>query len=134
MKWTVVRYKAKPERADENQRLSEAVLRELAERAPPGVSYTVLRLADGTFLHVAARAEGKVLTPAAFTVAVEGDNGFVCMTLRGWAAPTYNPAPFRDFVYVGDLRAPICFDPIAARTVMPYYELRHRLGLDGKTV
>ena len=58
MKWTVVRYKAKPERADENQRLSEAVFRELAERAPPGLSYTVLRLADGTFIHVASLAEG----------------------------------------------------------------------------
>jgi hypothetical protein len=58
MKWTVVRYKARPDRADENQRLSEAVFRELAERAPAGLAYTVLRLTDGTFVHVAARADG----------------------------------------------------------------------------
>jgi hypothetical protein len=58
MKWTVVRYKAKPDRADENQRLSEAVFRELAERSPTGLAYTVLRLADGTFIHVAAVADG----------------------------------------------------------------------------
>jgi hypothetical protein len=82
--------------------------------------------------HVAARATVKVLTPSGFKVAVEGDNGFVCMTMRGWAAPTYNPVPFRDYIYVGDLRSPICFDPVAARTVMPYYELRHKLGFEGK--
>jgi hypothetical protein len=82
--------------------------------------------------HIAARATVKVLTPTGFKAAVEGDNGFVCITMRGWAAPTYNPAQFRDFIYLGDLRSPICFDPIAARTVMPYYELRHKLGLEGK--
>jgi hypothetical protein len=58
MKWTVVRYKARPERADENQRLSEAVFRELAERSPPGLSYTVLRLSDGTFVHLASVEDG----------------------------------------------------------------------------
>jgi len=31
------------------------------------------------------------------------------------------------------LRAPICFNPQAVRTVLPYYELRTKLGLDGKT-
>src|SRR5258708_15865900 len=75
----------------------------------------------------------KVLTPAGFKVAAEGQNGFVCVVLGGWGAPTYSPAPLRDYVYVADLRAPICFDPISARTMMPYYELRHRLGLEGKT-
>jgi hypothetical protein len=52
--------------------------------------------------------------------------------MRGWAAPTYTPAPFRNFVYYSKLRAPICFDPIATRTVLPYYELRTRLGMQGK--
>src|SRR5262249_36998548 len=26
-----------------------------------------------------------------------------------------------------------CFDPAASRTVMPYYELRSKLGMEGKT-
>jgi hypothetical protein len=74
MKWTVVRYKAKPERADENQRLSEAVFRELAEQAPAGVVYTALRLADGTFVHVAGRADGAPpLTALAAFEAFRGD-------------------------------------------------------------
>jgi hypothetical protein len=53
MKATVVRYQAKPERADENQELIETVFAELAERRPNGFTYQVFRLADGvSFLHV----------------------------------------------------------------------------------
>jgi hypothetical protein len=81
---------------------------------------------------VSGPATIKVLTPQGFKVAVEGKNGFVCLVLRGWGAPTYSPAPLRDYVYVADLRAPICFDPVSARTMMPYYELRHKLGMEGK--
>ena len=60
-----------------------------------------------------ARATIKILTASGFKVAVDGDNGFACLVMRGWGAPTYNPEPFRDFVYVADLRAPICFDPVS---------------------
>lgn len=49
----VVRYRAKPDRADENQALVEAVFAELNETDPGGVRYATLRLADGTFVHVA---------------------------------------------------------------------------------
>jgi hypothetical protein len=53
MKATVVRYQAKPERADENQRLIEAVFAELDEREPEGFTYKVFRLEDGvSFIHV----------------------------------------------------------------------------------
>src|SRR5262245_54047662 len=50
---TVVRYKTKPEFADENQRLVEKVFAELDELEATGFSYTSLRLADGvSFVHV----------------------------------------------------------------------------------
>ncbi len=50
---TVVRYQAKPERADENQRLIEAVFAELEQREPNGFTYKVFRLEDGvSFVHV----------------------------------------------------------------------------------
>jgi hypothetical protein len=53
MKATVVRYQAKPERADENQGLIEAVFAELHEREPEGFTYKVFRLEDGvSFVHV----------------------------------------------------------------------------------
>ena len=82
--------------------------------------------------NVSGPATVKILTSSGFKVAIEGNNGFVCMVLRGWAAPTYNPVQFRDYVYASDLRAPICFDSVSARTMMPYYELRHVLGMQGK--
>jgi len=50
---TVVRYRAKPDRADENQQLIEAVFAELGEREANGFTYQVLRLEDGvSFVHV----------------------------------------------------------------------------------
>ena len=53
MKTTLVPYQTKPERADENQRLIEAVFAELQERAPHGFTYKVFRLDDGvSFVHV----------------------------------------------------------------------------------
>jgi len=53
MKATVVRYQAKPDRADENQRLIQAVFTQLDERAPQGFTYKVFRLEDGvSFVHV----------------------------------------------------------------------------------
>jgi hypothetical protein len=65
----------------------------------------------------------------------EGDNGFVCVVMRGFTgAPTYTPVQVRDCInYGAKTRAPICLDPLAARTVLPYYELRTKLGLGGKT-
>ena len=54
----VVRYRPKPEHADHNQRLVEAVYQELAATAPAGFAYSTLRLADGTFIHTAEIGEG----------------------------------------------------------------------------
>ena len=52
---TVVRYKTKPDRADENQALVEGVFRELTADAPGGLRYATFRLADGvSFVHVAS--------------------------------------------------------------------------------
>ena len=49
----VVRYRPKPDRADENQGLVEAVFAELAASRPEGIRYATLRLDDGTFVHIA---------------------------------------------------------------------------------
>jgi hypothetical protein len=75
----------------------------------------------------------KVLTNSGFEIARQGTNGFVCMVMRGWAAPTFTPAAFRGLVYDPTVRAPICFNPGAARAIIPYYELRHKLGMQGNT-
>jgi hypothetical protein len=82
--------------------------------------------------NISDRATIKVLTQSGFEIAQHGDNGSVCMVMRGFSAPTYTPAQFRDLVYDATVRAPICFTAPAARIVMPYYELRTRLALQGK--
>jgi radical SAM superfamily enzyme with C-terminal helix-hairpin-helix motif len=51
MKRTMVRYKVKPEHAEENVRLIQKVFEELDAKSPAGVRYLVLRLGDGTFVH-----------------------------------------------------------------------------------
>jgi hypothetical protein len=52
---TVVRYRTKPDRAEENQALVEKVFGELNAGAPEGLRYATFRLADGvSFVHVAS--------------------------------------------------------------------------------
>lgn len=53
MNTIVVRYRCKPDRADENQRLVEDVFAELAASDPGGIRYATFRLADDTFVHIA---------------------------------------------------------------------------------
>jgi hypothetical protein len=81
---------------------------------------------------VSARATVKILSPSGYKVAAQGDNGLMCMVMRGWAAATSSTARERELVYYAKLRAPICFDLVASRTVMPLQELQARLGMEGK--
>ena len=105
---------------------------------PPVDAYLMPRDAEIALARSAAppaladRASVKVLTKTGFEIAQEGDNGLVCLVMRGFSAPTYTPAPLRDIVYDATIRAPICFAAPAARTVLPYYELRTKLALAGK--
>ncbi|HKH92549.1 MAG TPA: hypothetical protein VKA54_12135 [Gemmatimonadaceae bacterium] len=109
-----------------------------ASKYPPIERYLMPRDAEIALARTAApanisdRATIKILTRAGFTVARQGENGNVCMVMRGFSAPTYTPAPFRDLVYDPTVRAPICFTAPAAKTAMPYYELRTKLAIEGK--
>src|SRR5258708_8250132 len=82
---------------------------------------------------ISGHATIKVLTASGFQIAQYGDNGSVCMVMRGFSAPTYTPAQFREIVYDPTIRAPICFTAPAARLVMPYYELRTKFPIAGKS-
>jgi hypothetical protein len=52
MKHKLVRYKVKPEAVAENRHLVEAVFEALQARAPEDVSYMVIELGDGSFVHL----------------------------------------------------------------------------------
>jgi hypothetical protein len=60
MKHTVVRYKTRPDAAEDNEHLIRAVFEELRATSPGGIRYLALRLNDGTFIHfsVAASKDG----------------------------------------------------------------------------
>jgi len=85
--------------------------------------------------YISGHATIKVFTASGFQTVYEGDSGFVCVVMRGFTgAPTFTPVQVRDYInYDSKTRAPICLDPQAARAVLPYYELRTKLGLEGKT-
>ena len=50
----VVQYQTRPDRADENAQLVEAVYAALDREQPEGFRYATFRLEDDTFVHVAA--------------------------------------------------------------------------------
>jgi hypothetical protein len=108
---------------------------------PPMSEYRMDRDAEIALARSAApkaisdRATIKVLTKSGYQTAKEGDNGFVCLVMRGFTgAPTFTPIQIRAFItYDAKTRAPICLNPQAVRIVLPYYELRTRLGMEGKT-
>jgi len=59
-------------------------------------------------------AEVMVLGRHGYETVIKGENGFVCMVQRSWTAGIDDP----DF-WNPKLRAPICFNPPAARTYLP---------------
>ena len=103
---------------------------------PPTEQYLMpqadeIALARTAPANISDRAMIQALTKTGFEVAQQG-NGSVCMVMRGFSAPTYTPAQFRDLVYDATVRAPICFTPPAEQEVLPYYELRTKLALQAK--
>ena len=77
---------------------------------------------------ISERAEAMVLGPKGYTTAVKGTNGFLCIVERSWGAAT----DARDF-WNPKVRAPICFNPAAARTFLPIFLMKTRLVLAGKS-
>jgi len=63
MKRSLIRYRTKPERTEENERLIQAVFAELHAKSPAGVRYAVVRLGDGNFFHLVATDSGEAPNP-----------------------------------------------------------------------
>lgn len=67
-----------------------------------------------------------VLGPHGYETAVEGKNGFVCVVERAWMAPFDSPEFWNP-----KNRSPDCYNPPAARTVLPLVKARTALVLAG---
>ena len=61
-----------------------------------------------------------------YRTAVKGKNGFTCLVERAWMSPFDSPE-FWNF----KMRGPICYNPAAVRTILPYTMNRTRLALTG---
>jgi hypothetical protein len=75
---------------------------------------------------VSGKADVLVLGDQGYETVVKGDNGFACLVERSWGAgfddeEFWNPKT----------RGPICFNPVAVRTVVPIYLERTRWVLAG---
>jgi hypothetical protein len=69
-----------------------------------------------------------VLEKDGYHTATEGKNGFTCVVERGWMSPLDST----DF-WNPKLRGPVCYNPAAVRTILPYTILRTKLILSGLT-
>lgn len=59
MKQTMVRYKVKPDRVEENEELVRAVYDEIHRTEPAGLRYSTFKLADGvSFVHLVSIENG----------------------------------------------------------------------------
>jgi hypothetical protein len=67
-----------------------------------------------------------VLGSKGYETAIEGKNGFTCLVERSWMSPFDSP----DF-WNPKLRGPVCYNPAAVRTILPYTINRTNLVLAG---
>jgi hypothetical protein len=77
---------------------------------------------------VADGAEVMVLRRTGYTTVVKGSNGFVCIVERSWGSTTDDPQFWNPKV-----RAPHCFNPAAASTFLPFFLMKSKLVLAGKS-
>lgn len=71
-----------------------------------------------------------VLRPGGYVEAARGTNGFTCLVERSWSSPIGEHVDF----FNPRLRAPICFNAEASRTVLQDYLLRTELALAGRSI
>ncbi len=64
-----------------------------------------------------------------YEVAVQGTNGFVCNVDRGWMDQFENSPEF----WNPKRRGPVCYNPQAAKTLLPITFIRTKLALAGKS-
>ena len=75
---------------------------------------------------ISNQAEVWTLGAHGYETAAKGSNGFVCLVLRGWTGDLNDP----DF-WNPKVLSPICYNPVAARSVLPNDLRRTRWALTG---
>ena len=75
---------------------------------------------------ISSDAKVLVLGWRGYETAVEGRNGFVCMVERSWTSPFNSPE-----FWNSKIRVPQCFNPAAARSILPLTFQRTEMVLAG---
>jgi hypothetical protein len=75
---------------------------------------------------ISADASVVVLTGHGYEPGAKGTNGFVCIVERAWMSPFQHPEFWNP-----KNRSPICYNPAAARSILPYTFKRTELVLAG---
>src|ERR1700761_3126789 len=75
---------------------------------------------------ISSDASVLVLGKSGYEKVAEGKNGFVCLVERSWMSPFDSPEFWNP-----KMRGPICYNPAAVRTVLPWTENRTKLVLAG---
>jgi len=78
-------------------------------------------------LSISRDAEILVLGRSGYETAVKGQNGFVCLVERSWMTPDDDDPEF----WNPKQRAPICYNPPSARTILPITFRKTKLVLAG---
>src|SRR5580704_15613628 len=76
-------------------------------------------------------AEVLVLGRHGYETAVKGKNGFVCVVERGWMSPFDGDGAVN--FWNPKIRGPICFNPLAARSILPMTYKRTEMVLAGQS-
>jgi hypothetical protein len=76
-------------------------------------------------------ADVLVLGRHGYEIAVKGKNGFVCVVERGWMSP-FDGAGGVNF-WNPKIRGPVCFNPPAARSILPMTYKRTEMVLAGQS-
>jgi hypothetical protein len=77
---------------------------------------------------IADNATVLVLTRLGYETAVNGSNGFVCAVERSWMSQYDFPQFWNPH-----MRGPLCYNPAAVRSILPYTIRRTQLVLAGRT-
>jgi hypothetical protein len=110
------------------EKASYPAMAPLDQYLTPDVNSEIALARSAAPASISDAAEVMVLGPQGYTTAVKGTNGFLCIVERAWGAATDEPEFWNPKV-----RAPICFNPAAARTFVPIFLMKTKLVLAGKS-
>lgn len=100
----------------------------MQEYLMPDVSAEIALARSAAPVSISDGAEVMVLGRDGYKTAVKGTNGFLCIVERSWAQDS-NDAEY----WNPKMRAPHCFNALAARSFAPIYLMKTRLVLAGKS-